>query len=215
MRKDKTMRHAGEVSICGKNRAYWCQILIGCLVFPVVSVTQSLASNERKNQDPIPTHDSVERDPTPGEDVTNPDPLQEIARLNRLADRCSKQGRYGEAESLYRKAIGISESTFGQNSETAGLLNNLALILRSQAKYQEAESIYRKALQINQNLLGAKHVKVATILHNLGEACRYQGKFAGGARSIGGSLEDSRSQLRCRSPRPSLEFQQSGSALSR
>ena len=47
------MRHAGEVSICGKNWAYWCQILIGCFVFPVVSVTQSWASQERMNQDPF------------------------------------------------------------------------------------------------------------------------------------------------------------------
>src|SRR5262245_28717949 len=137
MRKDKTMRHAGEVCKCGKNRACWCQILIGCLLLPVLSVTQSLASNERQNQDPIPTHDSIEMDPTPRE--ANPDPLQEIPRLNRLAESCCKQGRYAEAESLYRKAIGLSESTFGQNSETAGLLNNLALILRSQAKYGEAE----------------------------------------------------------------------------
>src|SRR5512134_672340 len=176
MRKDKTMRHTGEVSIC-KNRVCWWHILMGCLLFPVVSVTQSLASNERKNQDPVLTRDSVERDPAPGEDVTNPDPLQEIARLNNLAERCSKQGRYGEAESLYRKAIGLSERNLGKSLETAGLLNNLALILRSQAKYGEAEALYRQALEINQNLVGAEHLNVATILHNLGEVCRYQGKF--------------------------------------
>src|SRR4030095_5929464 len=172
------MRDAGEVSTRTRSRAYWCKILIGCLVFPIVCVTRSWASNEQKNQDPVSSHDSIEQDSQQGEDVTNRDSLQEIARLNGLAERCSKEGRYGEAESLYQKAIGISESTFGHNSETAGLLNDLVLTLRSQAKYGEAESLYRKALEINQNLLGAKHTKVATILHNLGEVCRYQGKFA-------------------------------------
>ncbi|NEQ86641.1 MAG: CHAT domain-containing protein, partial [Moorea sp. SIO2I5] len=78
------------------------------------------------------------------------------------------QGRYGEAEPLYRQALALRKKLLGQDHpDVATSLNNLALLYLSQGRYGEAEPLYRQALALTKKLLGQDHPDVATSLNNL------------------------------------------------
>jgi CHAT domain-containing protein len=61
------------------------------------------------------------------------------------------QGKYGEAEALFKRAT----------------LNNLALVYRDQGKYGEAEALFTRALTIREQALGTSHPDVARTLNNM------------------------------------------------
>lgn len=78
------------------------------------------------------------------------------------------QGRYVDAEALYRRALTIREARLGaHHPETAQSLNNLATNLRSQSRYGDAEPLLRRALSIYDARLGANHPETALTLENL------------------------------------------------
>jgi hypothetical protein len=55
-----------------------------------------------------------------------------------LAAGLQAQGRYGEAEALFRRALAIRERVMGpEHANTASSLNNLAGLLSEQAQFQE------------------------------------------------------------------------------
>ena len=61
------------------------------------------------------------------------------------------QGRYNEAETMARKAIGIKEQLFGsQHPKVANELNQLALAYKGQGRWAEAESTYLRCIAINE-----------------------------------------------------------------
>src|SRR5262249_33615433 len=63
--------------------------------------------------------------------------------LNNLATMYQAQGKYGEAEGLYRRALAIEEKALGpSHPDVASALNNLATVYRYQGKYGEAEGFY-------------------------------------------------------------------------
>src|SRR3990172_10615101 len=69
--------------------------------------------------------------------------------LNNLAVLYHTQGKYSEAEPLYRRALAILEETLGATHPSVGQgLNNLAEMLRAQGKHAEAERLHRRALAI-------------------------------------------------------------------
>jgi tetratricopeptide (TPR) repeat protein len=79
-----------------------------------------------------------------------------------------KQGRYEEAEPLYKQALGIRERVLGpDHPDTAGSLNNLALLYNNQGRYEEAEPLYKRALEILIKTLGKEHPNTQTCLKNL------------------------------------------------
>ena len=104
----------------------------------------------------------------------------ELGRLlNQAGYFLKKQGRYGEAEPLYLKAIDIYQSRLGNDHpHTATGLNNLAGLYLSQGRYAEAEPLYLKALDIRRLQLGENHPDTATSLNNLAELYRSQGRYA-------------------------------------
>jgi tetratricopeptide (TPR) repeat protein len=62
--------------------------------------------------------------------------------LNNLANCLRQQGRYGDAEPLYKQAISVKEKASGHNSkELAILLENYAKMLRLSGRVPEAEKI--------------------------------------------------------------------------
>ncbi|MHC4945244.1 MAG: tetratricopeptide repeat protein, partial [Planctomycetota bacterium] len=68
------------------------------------------------------------------------------------------QGRYDEAESIFKKVIEIRKRIFGKDHlETISTLGNLALIFTAQGKYSETEPIQREVLEARRNLLGEEH----------------------------------------------------------
>nr|NCR69258.1 CHAT domain-containing protein [Microcystis aeruginosa LL11-07] len=85
-----------------------------------------------------------------------------------LAELYRVQGRYSEAEPLYKQALAIWKQQLGDNHpDTASSLNNLALLYESQGRYSEAEPLYKQALAIWKQQLGDNHPNTATSLNNL------------------------------------------------
>ena len=72
-----------------------------------------------------------------------------LLHTNNLGGLFRAQGKYAEAEPLFRRAIEIGEKTLGKDHpDVAADYNNLALLLVDQGKYAEAEPVYRRAFEI-------------------------------------------------------------------
>ena len=69
--------------------------------------------------------------------------------MNNLARLYGSQGRYAEAEPLYKRSLEIREKKLGKDHpDVATALNNLAELYKSQGRYEEAEPLYQRALAI-------------------------------------------------------------------
>ncbi len=99
--------------------------------------------------------------------------------LGRLAELYREQGRFGQAEPLFLRALAIQEQQLGaDHPAVATTLNNLALLYKSQGRYGQAEPLYLRALAIGEQQLGADHPEVATTLNNLANLYKNQGRYA-------------------------------------
>jgi tetratricopeptide (TPR) repeat protein len=99
--------------------------------------------------------------------------------LRRTADYLESRALYGEAEVLYRRALGLLESVLGSDHpSTAASLNNLAGLLWHKGNMSEAEPFYRRALAAWESVRGADHPSTATSLNNLAGLLRAQGRLA-------------------------------------
>ncbi len=88
------------------------------------------------------------------------------------------QGRYRDAESLFKLVLETDEKKLGiKHSQIATDLNNLGCLLQAQGKYSEAESLYRRALRIVETQLGSDHLEVAQSMNNLGSLLQAQGRY--------------------------------------
>lgn len=71
------------------------------------------------------------------------------------------QGKYVEAEELYKKVLQIREKVLGEeHPDTAASYNNLALLYKAQEKYSEALFYYLKAYKICVYKLGLNHLSI-------------------------------------------------------
>ena len=92
-----------------------------------------------------------------------PGHLQVAASLNNLGELYRAQGKYTEAEPLYKRALAIAEKALGPgHPQVAASLNNLAGLYRLQGKYAEVEPLLNRALAIAEKALGPGHLHVAT-----------------------------------------------------
>jgi CHAT domain-containing protein/tetratricopeptide (TPR) repeat protein len=89
-----------------------------------------------------------------------------------------REGKYSEAEELYKRELAISEQALGADHSYVGqILNNLALVYRDQGKYGDAEGPLKRALTIREKALGTSHPDVGQTLTNLASVYREQGKY--------------------------------------
>ena len=87
--------------------------------------------------------------------------------LNNLANLYQDQGRYTEAELLYKRSLSIWENTLGpEHPFVATSLDNLAGLYHSQGRYAEAELLQKRALAAWEKALGPEHPDVALSLEN-------------------------------------------------
>lgn len=88
------------------------------------------------------------------------------------------QGRYGEAEPLYRRALVIRENSLGpDHPDAATSIQNLAGFYAAQGQYDEAEPLELRGLSIRERTLGPEHPFTATSLNNLATVHLRQGRL--------------------------------------
>ena len=69
--------------------------------------------------------------------------------LNNLAALYDDQGRYADAEPLYKRSLAIWEKALGpDHPDVATALNNLAALYDDQGRYADAEPLYKRSLAI-------------------------------------------------------------------
>jgi tetratricopeptide (TPR) repeat protein len=96
-----------------------------------------------------------------------------------LAELHQAQGRYTDAEPLYRRALAISEKALGpDHPAVATSLDHLGLLYDHQGQYPDAEPLYKRALTIREKALGPDHASVSISLNNLAFLYNYQGRYA-------------------------------------
>ena len=84
--------------------------------------------------------------------------------LNNLAGIYVTQGKYAEAEPLYKRSLAILGP---EHPDVAASLNNLAVLYDNQGRYEEAEPLYQRALAVYEEALGPEHPNTSHGLNNL------------------------------------------------
>ena len=108
---------------------------------------------------------------------------------NTVAFNLDAQGRYAEADPLYRKALDIHRAALGENHpDTATSYSNVASNLNAQGRYAEAEPLYRKALDIRRAVLGKCHPDTAQSYNNVASNLNAQGRYAEAERMAQNAL---------------------------
>ena len=100
--------------------------------------------------------------------------------MNNLARLYISQGRYAEAEPLFRRSLAIRERTRRTNAgDTAAFsLEGLANVCKAQCRYAEAETLLQRALAMREGARGLEHSFVAIPLSNLADVYKEQGRYA-------------------------------------
>jgi tetratricopeptide (TPR) repeat protein len=77
-----------------------------------------------------------------------------LASMNNLAGVLSHQGRYEQAEEIYRQVLRLWETVLGkEHPSTLASMNNLAGVLSDQGKYEQAKETHRQALRLMETVL--------------------------------------------------------------
>jgi tetratricopeptide (TPR) repeat protein len=99
--------------------------------------------------------------------------------LNNLARVYMAQGKYADAEGLFKRALAIYEKTQGPDRpNVAHVLTGLAAVYADQGKYADAEGTLKRALTIYEKARGVSQRAVANTLSNLAIVYTEQGKYA-------------------------------------
>jgi CHAT domain-containing protein/tetratricopeptide (TPR) repeat protein len=105
--------------------------------------------------------------------------VDEAAKLNTQAIKLYSQGRYADAEPLFKRSLAIREKALGPNHpDVATSLNNLAGLYLNQGRYADAEPLFKRSLAISEKALGPDHPDVASSLNSLAVLYDIQGRHA-------------------------------------
>lgn len=98
--------------------------------------------------------------------------------LNMLGELYRSQGRYNEAEPLFKRSLAMRERELGpDHTKVAESLNNLAVLYHNLRRYNDAEPLIKRSLIILENALGPDHPIVAQSLQNLASIYMTLGRF--------------------------------------
>lgn len=100
----------------------------------------------------------------------------------------AEQGRYGEAEKLFRSAIEQAEQFGSLDPRLADSLNELAILYAMQQQFTQAEPLFQRSLGVSVAALGPDHPDVAIILRNMGILKASLQKYAEADVLLGRSL---------------------------
>jgi tetratricopeptide (TPR) repeat protein len=95
-----------------------------------------------------------------------------------LANAKSHQGKYKEAEGLFRQSLKIDERALGKDHPSYGTsLQALAGVLSKQGEVKESEALLRQSLKIYERALGKHHPAYGASLHALAGVLGSQGEY--------------------------------------
>jgi len=93
----------------------------------------------------------------------NPD----ATSFNNLAEIYREQGKYEEAELMYKRELEIREKALGSgHPDVAASLNNLGSLYQAQGKFANAAPLYHRAIEIAEKSLGEEHPDFLKYLKN-------------------------------------------------
>ncbi|MGI9506085.1 MAG: tetratricopeptide repeat protein, partial [Geminicoccaceae bacterium] len=91
--------------------------------------------------------------------------------------RAADEGRFKDAEALFRKAYELGQAFDQSDPRQATSINNLAYALHANGSYADAVELYQKAISLREATLGRDHPDIAESSNNLGELFRVLGKY--------------------------------------
>jgi CHAT domain-containing protein/Tfp pilus assembly protein PilF len=99
--------------------------------------------------------------------------------LNHRGELYRSQGRYMEAEAMFKQALAIVEKAGGLTHPDVSIpLSSLAQLYFDQGRYVEAEALYERALAIREAAPGRYDPSVGVVLIGLADLRRMQGRYA-------------------------------------
>ena len=102
-----------------------------------------------------------------------------ISTLDTLARELQTQGKYDEAEPLYREALEVKRETLGdRHPDTLLTINNLGGLLKGKGDLAAAEPLLREALEVQRETLGDRHPDTLISMNNLGVLLEDKGDLA-------------------------------------
>ena len=108
-----------------------------------------------------------------------PDHPDVAVSLNLLALLFQAQGRYAEAEPLFKRALAIEEKAFGpEHPDLATCLASLASLYDAMGRYADAEPLGERALAIQEKALGPEHPDLAACLNDLASLYDAMGRYS-------------------------------------
>ena len=103
--------------------------------------------------------------------------LLRVRALESLAASLRIQGRYHEAETVFRRALAEAEEEFGPSSgPVADVLGGLGVTFKYAGRFDEAESLFRRAIAIVESG-DADPSALATLYHNFGGLEHARGNY--------------------------------------
>ena len=105
--------------------------------------------------------------------------LEEWGRLqHEIADLLVAQGKYADAEKVFRNVIEARSSNLGpEHPDTLDSRHRLIYALTRLTKYTEAEAEARQVLKLREKVLGPEHGDTLVSRYNLAEPLVEQGKY--------------------------------------
>jgi tetratricopeptide (TPR) repeat protein len=95
-----------------------------------------------------------------------------------VASVLSDQGKYEEAEMIYRQTLKLQRKVLPQTDPAILVtLNGLGTVLGEQSKHEEAEIIHRQTLELRRKVLGEEDHAILTSMNNLAATLFRQGKY--------------------------------------
>jgi non-specific serine/threonine protein kinase/serine/threonine-protein kinase len=90
----------------------------------------------------------------------------------------SAQGRYAEAETLFRETLEMRRRVLGnEHPDTLESMYALATTYGRQERYAEAETLVRETLEIQRRVLGEEHPDTLRSMGTVATACNVQGRY--------------------------------------
>lgn len=111
------------------------------------------------------------------------DPRTSLA-LDDYGTAVTHQGRYAEAEKIFRDVVATRERISPDDPSLCTALDNLATVLYTLGKSEEMKCVCTRSLELSERLLGREHLETADRLQNLAGAVSRLGDHQGAIHYI-------------------------------